>query len=224
MNYQHIINPETNRKVSVTSTLGRKILRNYINQTGGDGNCGPHQTTKGVRCKTGLPDPDDACFRDSTTKRCRSRAVHARKSSGAGTGKKSGPNRHSVRKRIVSTTDFGEHYRRSPQQLELSRAVERQCSDLSGDEDGCDRRFNCQSQIRHGKHSCVRRSTRSSSKLESPESRRRHASVARGTRKSTRGFVASDCVNHHGDRSSCEAKDHCQYRKDGRCQKRRSRR
>jgi len=33
--YSKIINPKTNRKVSINSTLGKKILYNYINQLGG---------------------------------------------------------------------------------------------------------------------------------------------------------------------------------------------
>ena len=36
--YSKIINPKTNRKVSINSTLGKKILYNYINQLGGTKN------------------------------------------------------------------------------------------------------------------------------------------------------------------------------------------
>ena len=35
-NYHTIINPNTNRRVNITSKLGRQILNKYINQLGGN--------------------------------------------------------------------------------------------------------------------------------------------------------------------------------------------
>jgi hypothetical protein len=102
--------------------------------------------------------------------------------------------------------------------LELSRAVREQCSQFTSDEDSCDESPFCRSQFHSGKHRCVRKSTRSASHLASEAAQQRHMATMR------RGSTPSDCVEHHGDRESCEAKDHCQYRRDGRCQKRRSRR
>lgn len=39
MSYEYIINPLTNRKVSIYSKKGVSIIKHYLNQSGGDGNC-----------------------------------------------------------------------------------------------------------------------------------------------------------------------------------------
>lgn len=36
MEYQYIVNPQTNRKCRVDSALGKRIIRNYMKQSGGD--------------------------------------------------------------------------------------------------------------------------------------------------------------------------------------------
>ena len=36
MEYQYIVNPKTGRKCNIGSRTGKKIIKNYVNQTGGD--------------------------------------------------------------------------------------------------------------------------------------------------------------------------------------------
>jgi hypothetical protein len=67
MNYNKIINPLTGRKVNITSKLGKKILRNYLNQLGGAKNPHTGKEWSSYKCK-GLSEDD--CENLDTWKRC----------------------------------------------------------------------------------------------------------------------------------------------------------
>ena len=43
MEYQYIVNPQTNRKCRIDTALGKRIIRNYIKQSGGNAFVGAHQ-------------------------------------------------------------------------------------------------------------------------------------------------------------------------------------
>jgi len=57
MNYNKIINPLTGRKVNITSKLGKKILKNYLNQLGGAKNPHTGEEWSSYKCK-GLSEDD----------------------------------------------------------------------------------------------------------------------------------------------------------------------
>ena len=57
MEYQFIVNPKTNRKCSVDTRLGKKIINNYLNQTGG-GLFGPSDSKCKVRIENDINNND----------------------------------------------------------------------------------------------------------------------------------------------------------------------
>ena len=66
MNFNFIINPKTNRKVLITSKLGRNILHNYIKYMNG-GACALNEKTN--RCRKSKV--DDGNCELSEKKRCK---------------------------------------------------------------------------------------------------------------------------------------------------------
>ena len=89
MTYEYIINPVTNRKVSIYSKKGMSIIKNYLNQSGGQTggvNCSQRRKTKEPFCE----DEPDCEWRDG---RCIGRGRGRSKSPSRGSSRSKSPSR-----------------------------------------------------------------------------------------------------------------------------------